>query len=148
MTRILAVVCALFTLCLFAMGATPAQAGELHHTHVTLDVTGSLWSGTVRAVDGTHDCEAHREVLIQHQGAGGGWQMVESQSSHPNGTYSMTFSNGLGSYRAFIKKLQLGGSQGTCASAVSREHFFGMCGGGGISLRTATRDYSRALPSG
>ena len=121
MTQRLSVWCVLFTLCLLSVGATPALAGELHNTHVTLSLSGSLIaSGTVRVVDGTQDCEAHRKVLIQKRGDGGGWQTLESQSSHPNGTYRMTLPDVDGAYRAFVKKLELGGSLGTCTSAVSR----------------------------
>jgi hypothetical protein len=113
--------CALFTLCLLGLSATPALAGATHRTNVTLNLSGSLIAaGRVRVADGTHSCETHRKVLIQKRGDGGGWQTLESQTSHPNGTYRFALPDVDGAYRAFVKKLQLGGSQGTCASAVSR----------------------------
>lgn len=119
-----AVWCVLFTLCLFAMDAAPALAGESHRTSVTFDLFnfgGSLVAtGRVRAAYGTQACQAHRAVLIQKRGDGGGWQTVESRSSALNGIYRVTLSDVDGAYRAFVKKLELGGTQGTCASAVSR----------------------------
>lgn len=111
---------ALLVFGLVTVSAPSASAGGRHRTSVTIQLTGSLAAkGTVRVADGTAACRSHRDVLIQRRGAGGGWRTVGRGQSHPNGSYNISIPNSPGTYRAFVKKHQLGG-QGVCTSATSR----------------------------
>lgn len=117
--RISAVLSVTFAAVLVALTTSPVVAGERHRSQVTLKLSGSLVArGEVRAVDGTRACEAHREVLIQKRGSGGGWQTVESDDSKPGGAYRIALPDEDGTYRALVKKLQLGG-RGTCTRDAS-----------------------------
>ena len=119
MVRKLTVASVLFTISLIG-ASIPALAGETHRTTVTLRLTGSLIAtGEVRAADGTNACEAHREVVIQKRGSGGGWQTVESKDSRPSGSYRISIPDENGDYRALVRKLELGPTRGTCTRDIS-----------------------------
>jgi hypothetical protein len=125
---------------LVSVVAPSVLAGGRHRTSVTIQLTGSLAAkGIVRVADGTQACRAHRDVLIQKRGDGGGWMTVGRGESHPNGSYTISIPDSDGTYRAFVKKLDLGG-QGVCTSATSRTV---QDGGGGQS--NCTPGYSPCL---
>jgi hypothetical protein len=112
------------------MGSVPATAGERHRSVVTLDLRGSLIaSGRVTATDGTRQCQARREVLIQNRGSGGGWQTVERNNSRGSGSFRIVLPDEDGSYRALVKPLRFGGE--VCTRDTSPTVVHGGGGGGG-----------------
>jgi hypothetical protein len=132
-----------FALCAMVFFATfgLANARAPFHTSVKLRLTGALVAtGVVRSADGPRSCVAHRHVLIQKRGDGGGWQAIGSGDSHPNGSYRVTLPDAAGSYRAFVKKVRFGVE--VCSTAISRiiTH-----GGGGGGDSNCTPGYSPCL---
>jgi hypothetical protein len=117
MLKKLAVWCTLVTLLLLA--AAPVSAAPFFKTTVSLKLAGSLVA-TGRVRSGAHRCVIHRTVLIQERGDGGGWRTVGNSQSRPNGTYRIEVPNQTGSFRAFVKKTQLDGGEGTCRPGISK----------------------------
>jgi len=129
---------------LVSVTAPSALAGGRHRTSVTIQLTGSLAAkGKVKVADGTAACRSHRDVLIQKRGPGGGWMTVGRGQTHPNGSYNISIPDNAGTYRAFVKKHNLGG-QGVCTSATSRT-VTDSGGGGGGDQDNCTPGYSPCL---
>jgi hypothetical protein len=133
----------------FALGfivtvPTPVMAAERHSTTITLRLSGSLLAtGEVRVSDGTHACEARREVVIQKRGSGGHWKAIESKDSRATGAYRIPLPDEGGKYRALVRKLELGPQRGACTRDVSPVVDIG--NGGGDGGDNCTTGYSPCL---
>lgn len=126
------------------LGESTALAGSTHRTTVTLKLSGSLIAkGAVKTGDSTHACESRREVIIQREGPGGGWRIVETKAARPSGEYRIPIPDEAGDYRALVRKLELGPRRGTCTRDVSPVEEEG--GGGGDGDRNCTAGYDPCL---